>query len=147
MAEPKGKAGRPTMLRDPERQAILDAIKIGCPYSDATESVGVSYETFKGWMRQARKDKAARKHSIFTQFALEVKQAGAEFVKNGLKRLEEQAAKTWQTQCWLLERRRPEEFAENRQEIRRLAKQLADMEAMITKLATVNKETSKPEGG
>ena len=139
--------GRPSQLKDPARAGILTAIQNGAPFCDAARAVGISYDTFRSWRAQGRKDRAAGKLSAFSSFLADVEKAHAAFVTEGVEQIKAHAAKSWQARAWLLERRRPKEFADNRYELRRLGNELAEVRKLLMALtpsAAPNPAPSSP---
>ena len=123
--------GRPSQLKDPARQAILDAIQNGAPYTEACAAVGISTATMRGWKRQGELDTRAGKSSAFAAFFADVQKARGLFVAEGVAAIKEASRQSWQARAWLLERRRPELFADNRAELRRMEKQVAELMKLL----------------
>ncbi len=149
MAQEKGKPGRPSMLKDPARAAILEAIEMGCPFVVAAEAAGVSYETFNGWRKQGRKDVDAKQPSVFAEFYREVKKAEARFVRENMRGLRAAAEdpRYWTARAWQLERRRPEEFADNRKELAALRRQVEDLIKALGGQRPPDAPPAAPAGG
>jgi transposase-like protein len=134
-----GKNGRPTLLLEPTCQtAILDAIRAGASLRDAAEAAGIGYSTLKSWRAQGRKDLKAGNDTEFSAFLAATKKAAAEFVTINVKAIQEHGNRSWQARAWLLERRRPELFSDQRQEVRRLSRQV---EQLLVELAAVKSQT------
>lgn len=134
MAAEKPKAGRPSLLKDPLRGRILAAIRRGCPYWMAAEANGVSRATMRAWMKTGKEDQAAKRESAFASFLAEVHEADAAGCDRRLEVIEAASLHDWKAAHTINAIRHPEEFASDRQELRRAQKQLAEMAALMTQL-------------
>jgi transposase-like protein len=141
----RAKTGRPTLLLDRVRRtAVLDAIRAGASFTDACLAAGVGYTTFKSWRRQARLDAAAGKATAFTAFRADVKKAAAQFVTANTQAIQEHGQKSWQARAWLLERRRPDLFGDQRAEVRRLTRLVEDLLRQIAALRAADPSAGSP---
>jgi hypothetical protein len=137
MSRPTGNPrGRPSLLRDPARSAILTAIRLGHPYCHAARVAGVSYETVRSWMRHGEIDSRAGTRSEFASFSADIKRARAKFVDDNLKLIKKGAKTHWQAAAWLLERRESESFALNSDKIRELLRKNAETDAKLERILT-----------
>jgi transposase len=136
------RTGRPTHLLDPDRrEAVFSAIRAGATLRDASEAAGVGYSTLKGWRAQGRKDVKAGSDTEYSAFLAHTKKAAAEFITTNVKAITEHGKKSWQALAWLLERRRPDLFGDQRGEVRRLSKLV---EELLAQLAQVRAEAVAP---
>ena len=65
------------------------------------------------------------------EFCAAVKKAESEFVTTHVDIVAKAAEKTWQAACWLLERRKPDEFGSDRREIAQLKREILDLRREI----------------
>ena len=120
-------AGRPSQLKDPHRSALLESIRKGAPPLKACESAGVKRSTYYGWQEKGRADQEAGKLTAFAEFLDDLRKAEADFIATTTAKIYDAGPKTWQAFAWLLERRFPELFGDNRHEIRAIRKELAEV--------------------
>lgn len=132
------------MLKDPERSAILESIRLGASHEHAARAVGIAKRTLQKWMALGRKDIKSGKASIFSQFVKDVDQSRSQFITDTVAIIAEHGKKTWQARAWLGERRQPEEFGDHRNEIKRMAKQIEELSALLAKMAD-NQSARQPE--
>jgi hypothetical protein len=125
------------MLTAVAKKTILTAIRSGSTYCDAAEAAGVCYETFRAWRQHGELDVREGKKSVFASFFVAFKKARAEFVTIGVKRIERASIKTWQAYAWLLERRRPKDFALTNDKIRELMRRNAELDAKLEKVLSL----------
>jgi hypothetical protein len=120
-----------TKLTKPVTDIVLGAVAAGLPLKFAALKAGIAERTLYRWLRAGR---AATKGAE-RQFCHDLKRAQAESVEVRIARLGEAAAKgAWQADCWWLERMFPDEFSANRNEVRELLRQNADLAARIQAL-------------
>lgn len=92
-------AGRPSKYTPEYTDKILEAIRLGSPFTHACRYANVSFETFNEWRKQ------------YPEFSDAVKVAEGESVRNCLDVIDKAAAKgNWAAAAWRLERRYPHEF-------------------------------------
>lgn len=133
------------MLKDPERQAILDCIRLGAPLVDAAMAAGICYSTLRKWRQYGRADRKAGKQSAFRAFLDDCDRYKAMFVSDTVKLISDAGDRNWRARAWLAERRSPEKFGDNMHEIRAMQKQLAEVSALLAKLTSDRQtEDSKP---
>jgi len=129
-----GNVGRPCSLTVEMSAAICEVIASGCPFNYACDAVGITYKTFKSWRRQGNSDLRAKKLSAYSAFCTALKKANGQFVAEGVKRIKEASQRHWTAYAWLLERRHPEDFATDRQELRRAVKKLSELEKALAEI-------------
>ena len=100
--------GRPTKLDETTAQAILDALKVGCPIRVACQAAGVGPTTFKSWV--ARGKSLDEADAPFRAFRSDVQKARAAGEAAALKVIHAAMPTTWQAAAWFLERSRPERW-------------------------------------
>jgi transposase len=90
-----------------DSEKIGDNIALGLTYSLASESAGISYQTFNSWMNKGKTEKSGKYH----QFYQRVTKRNADAAKALLEHLNEAAdAGNCQVCMWILERRFQHEF-------------------------------------
>jgi hypothetical protein len=111
-APARRKPGRKSKWTPEAREAILTALRIGCPRGTACESAGISRTVFAEWMTKGEAATAGE----FRQFFEDVRTAEADATKTYaalvLKAANAGDAKSAQ---WWLARRHPKEFGERTQ--------------------------------
>lgn len=91
------------------REIILEAIEAGNYYNVACSVAGVSYKTFREWIKRGRSADPA--DAEYRAFRSAVKRAEAEGERKHLKCITDEAAQTWQAAAWFLERKYPKRWA------------------------------------
>ena len=136
--------GRPSLLKDPVRSAILAAVRTGCPYKFAAEAAGISARTLHEWLRHGKEDISLKKHtSTFAVLLRDIKGAEAQGIAYRLRIIQRASKKQWQAAAWTLERVHPAHFGDARKEIREMKKALAEV---ITLLAEMKPPSTHPPG-
>lgn len=102
----KHAGGRPSLFTPQNCAAIILYIQDGLPYQSACEASGVSYRTFREWMK--RGEEAEDESDEYSQFSHAVLCAKAERTSKRIKHIE--SSEDWRAQAWLLERTNPDEF-------------------------------------
>lgn len=92
-------AGRKTKLTPELLKQILDVIAVGGTDKDAYTVAGISHETFYDWMKQA-------------EFSAKVTGARAKGKVLRIGRIKKHGETDWRADAWYLERRWPEEYAQ-----------------------------------
>jgi len=106
-------AGRKTKLT-PETQArIVDAIKVGSTYEIAAAYGGIAYNTLNEWLKAGE----AATVGIFRDFYEAVKKAEGEAAVQWLTVIEKASTEQWQAAAWKLERRYPQQYGKQVQEV------------------------------
>jgi hypothetical protein len=104
----KLKRGSPTKLNERTAKRICAAVRRGNTRFDAALCAGIHVDTFLLWMRRGRQEGSG----FYYQFYQSVKKAEAQFVDDNIKVIQKAKGKSWQAGAWLLERRRPDDFAQ-----------------------------------
>lgn len=92
---------RPTKFTPEVTETILNALKIGATYKDASEAAGVDYMTFRTWMERGEAGKKP-----FNEFFEAVRKAEAQARLNYLTTIAQAAAKgDWKAAEAYLKRR------------------------------------------
>lgn len=100
------KSGRKTKYTPETIAKIVQAIRTGATYQLACQYAGIHHDTFYEWMKTK------------TEFSEAVKEAEGAGAVELLARIKKEAAEgTWQAAAWILERRHPEMYGRQRQEI------------------------------
>lgn len=123
--------GRIPKLDKTAHDVIVKAVSDGVPRRFAASLAGVTERTLARWLARGRKDASG----IFWQFCQDIKGAEAAFIQRNVKEIEAAGLDSWQARAWLLERKFPEEFSLQRQEIAALKKDLA---ALLKRLGEQN---------
>ncbi|MBI1296676.1 hypothetical protein GC175_17105 [bacterium] len=120
---------RPGLLTDQRQALICKALKEGASYRLAASVGGISYECLNKWRKAGiaeleRREKedvdddpTARARQMYVDFYLATEQAEAERAMLALKRIKRAGAKNWTAEAWYLERRYPQEFGRQIQEV------------------------------
>jgi transposase-like protein len=126
--------GRPSQLRDPAREAIIKAVRIGCPYKHAARAARISTQTLYSWIRQARADRREKKHTLFALFLDDIEEAESKLIIDALSHLRRKWKRSERSITWLLERKESEEFGDKAAEIRELTRLVAQQDKQIEEL-------------
>lgn len=116
--------GRPSKLTVETKEKLLKAIRSGSYYEPACDYAGISYNTFRDWMRRGEgiSDRASSKE--YVDFVKEVKAAVAEGEITCIAVLRASSKTDPNSAKWLLERRHPDRWA-NAQRVKvELAKEI-----------------------
>lgn len=105
-----GSRGRPTKLNALVAKRICAAVRRGNTRKDAAECAGVDVRTFQEWLARGRTGKP--EDESFRILFRAVKRAESQFVDDNIKVIQRAKKKSWQASAWLLERRRPNDFAQ-----------------------------------
>jgi hypothetical protein len=133
-AKPTGKpTGRPSQLTDPVRATILEAVRMGAPARHACVAAGISYSTYRDWTRHGKEDEATGKASAFAVFLADLAGARAEGLRERLKAIKKAIDKG---DGWLalkfVQATHPDDFGDQRAELKAARKELADALKLIT---------------
>ena len=103
----------PFFMEDPTvRKAFLDCVKIGMPMCDCLAYSGIAEGSYYDAMKKGEDAIANGRNDDFAKFLKDVKKAQGEFARNNLAIIQRAAVnKDWHAAAWLLERRRPKDFA------------------------------------
>lgn len=106
--------GRPTKLTPETQKRIVDGIRMGATYELASQYGGVAYNTFNEWMKAGEGAQSGR----YRDFYEAVKKAEGEAAIGWLAKIEKAASDgEWQAAAWKLERRYPQNYGRQVQEI------------------------------
>ncbi len=98
---------RPSKLSPAITKKIGDNIALGFTCSLASESVGITYQTFNSWMNKGKTEKYGK----YYQFYKHITKRNADAAKALLERLNDAAKdENCQVCMWMLERRFSDEF-------------------------------------
>jgi hypothetical protein len=92
-------AGRKTKLTPKLVKQILELVALGGTDKDAYTVAGISHDTFYEWMKQS-------------EFSEQVTSARAKGKLLRIGRIKKHGEKDWRADAWYLERRWPEEYAQ-----------------------------------
>lgn len=107
--------GRQTKLTETVKQTIIDNIEQGLNYESACLSANVSYSTFREWMRRGTDTDGNRQsNELYAEFAEDVNRAVARSEMNLLEGIRRAAETDWKAAAWILERRFPQHWSNNR---------------------------------
>jgi hypothetical protein len=104
---------RPTKLT-PETQArIIQALEAGNYFETACGYAGITSRTGYGWLEKGREETSG----IYFQFFQAVEKATSQAELKNVAIIQRAAMDTWQAAAWWLERRAPDRWGRQRQEI------------------------------
>lgn len=128
--------GRPTKLTPQIQRVILNAVRAAVPMNKAAALAGVDVSTIFGWKKLGKKQKSG----IYFEFFTALKKAESEFIRKALNQIQTIARteKQWTALAWILERRFPEEFGNQRHVI-------ADLEKKVKALEEITGGSSQPQ--
>jgi hypothetical protein len=91
----------------PEAMTALDAIRAGNYVTVACISAGISYDTYRRWMKIGKlaQDGSSPEHEAHARFYLATRKAMADAEVKLVERIEQAGVIEWQADAWLLERR------------------------------------------
>jgi hypothetical protein len=104
-----GKKPRLLRLTPKLRGQVLEMIGAGIPLKTAAVANGVPARTFFDWLAKGRAEDAAEPYA---SFAREVDEAMERWAARAVRRIDTHGEKDWRAEAWLLERKRPEEWAD-----------------------------------
>lgn len=99
--------GRPTKFTPDVRTRIISAIRNGNTYEASANYGGVSYDSFRGWLKRGEDDADGEFFEFFN--AIKKAEAEAEIESVALIRRSAQDGQ-WQAAAWFLERRKPSDW-------------------------------------
>ena len=124
-------AGRPTKLTPAVQDRILQAVNVGATYELAAQYGGVAYSTFNNWMARGRAEIERREsprvaegskqwdtEQLYVEFVEALKGAEGNAAIKWLALIDKAAVDTWQAAAWKLERRYPEDYGRQVQDLR-----------------------------
>lgn len=130
-------AGRPTDLTPELIEEYCKLLPVVQYIETASDILGVDRSTWQKWARRGARElkrlaktkggKVKPKEAIYVEFVRAHKKAIAEGQQSDLQAIRDAAAKgNWQAAAWRLERRCPELWGANRDELRKIGKAVAD---------------------
>jgi hypothetical protein len=126
--------GRPTVLTPDVQRRICDAIAAGNTRHDAAEYAGVGASTVRTWLAKGRRQHRGK----FRAFLTAVKKAEADAVVRNVAIIQKAGTTKWQAAAWWLERKRGEDWSQNKDEIHQLAKEVQELKKRVS-----NRRTSR----
>lgn len=126
--------GRPTVLTEGVKGVLLAAIAKGMAFDHSAELAGISSRTFCHWRRLGRMDEEAGNDTEYSALLRSIKGARARFVEEALERISLAGRAQWQAAAWTLERLFPEHFASDRLELRRIVKEMVELQKKLAEL-------------
>lgn len=115
--------GRPLQIDQPAAAAVIEATGKGMPRVHAAAVANITPATVWNWMSKGRKQQSGPYRLFFEA----MKKAEADFIQRNLEAIEAAGKDSWQAMAWLLERRHPEQFGPQRQEVAWLRKQVTEL--------------------
>jgi transposase len=109
---PPRMGGRPVKLTPAIQKNLVESIGVGAAYEDACNYTGISYQTFRNWMKAGeeaflRGDPTGQ----FFEFFEAIKKAEGRNVLRCMVKIERAASEgDWRAAAWKLERRYPERY-------------------------------------
>jgi hypothetical protein len=135
----EGTMGRTSKCTPERQERLCHAIELGATYVHACNFAGISYETFRRWMRESQ------------AFHDAIKEAEGKATVGWLARIEKAASEgNWTAAAWKLERRYPNDYGrrdsrEGLQEAREGEEQVkVDAEAVMSKLRALTGSQDGP---
>ena len=124
------KTGRPTKLTEETQTKIVQGIKLGATYELAAQYGGISYNTFNEWMKRGDAEIKRRSgpnvkenttkwdtEEPFVEFYEAIKETEGEAAILWLAKIEKAATDNWQAAAWKLERRYPNNYGRQVQDV------------------------------
>lgn len=124
MAAPQSKLTPDTTTR------ITQAIRVGATYALAAQYGGVSYQTFRTWVKRGEAEIERRENprvkpgseqwdseQAFVDFVQALRDAEGAAAVKWLALIDKAAEETWQAAAWKLERRYPRDYGRTVQEV------------------------------
>lgn len=114
----KDKGGAPSKLTNDSKLKVLAGIQRGATYELASAYAGISYSTFRNWMRKGEEQDEQENGDEFLDFYRAVKNAEGVAAMLWLDKIDKAAdGGYWQAAAWKLERRYPQQYGKTVQEI------------------------------
>jgi len=112
------KVGRPRTISAEITEKVAEALRVGHYITTAAALAGVRSATIHDWVRRGVREAERREQGkepdgneeAYVEFSYTIEKALAEFTDERLKRIG--GNKSWQSDAWALERRRPDEFGQ-----------------------------------
>jgi transposase len=135
-------AGNLKLLMPGIREKILDALSKGASYGLAANCAGCCREQLRFWRKRGKDQFNAGldrgEGDLYLDFYLDVIEAQGKAAVKWLEKIDNAAEQgAWQAAAWKLERRYPEEYGRDKQEIegevKKNTEELKNMRELITK--------------
>ena len=120
-------SGRPTSLTPEVQRRVCDAIAAGNTRHDAAEYAGVGASTLRAWLARGRRQRRGK----FQALLAAVKKAEADAVVRNVAIIQKAANKSWQVAAWWLERKRGEDWSQNKDVIHQLVKEVQELKRLV----------------
>lgn len=102
----KKSCGAPCKLNDEVTKKLINALNLGATYTLACNYAGISFDTFRKWMRHGLEEETGKYRTFYDI----VKKAQGDAAVMWLAKIEKAASKSWQAAAWKLERRYPKDY-------------------------------------
>ncbi|CAN5420774.1 hypothetical protein BH11PLA2_BH11PLA2_32730 [soil metagenome] len=137
--------GRPDKLDLDRQKVLLTAVRAGLPLKHAAKLAGIGRSTLFKWLAKGRSESRGPRRDLVDA----LKKAETELMREALDSIRKIAktAKQWTAWAWLLERRWPDDFGQQRHEISELKKQLKEVEAVIRGPGSTPPSSNPPSPG
>jgi transposase len=119
--------GRPTALTPEVQRRVCEAIAAGNTRHDAAEYAGVGASTVRAWLAKGQRQSRGR----FRAFLAAIKKAEADAVVRNVAIIHKAATKSWQAAAWWLERKRGEDWSQNKDVIHQLVKEVQELKKLV----------------
>lgn len=106
----KNPGGRPSVFDDAAPK-VIQFIRNGNTYECASACARITYHTFNDWMKLGEKDINEGKHTKFSKFFHDIKQAEMDCENEIVQAWKNQIPQNWQAGKEFLARRNPEKWA------------------------------------
>lgn len=117
---------RPTTLTPETAALICDALRGGNTRKASAAYAGVEEACFREWVRKG--NKGVEPYAAFTDA---LRKAEADAVVRNVAIVQKAASTSWQASAWWLERKFPADWSRDQTIIRRLEKQVAELEKAL----------------
>ena len=110
------KQGRPCKLTPALQGKIVELLELGIPPQKVCDRVNIAYSTYREWVKRGNgenpKNRSGNKQ--FADFSAQVNRATAIAEMNLLQSINNATVNDWRAAAWILERRFPENWSNNR---------------------------------
>ena len=111
-----GSKGRPCKLTPALQEKIVELLELGIPPQKVCDRVNIAYSTYREWVQRGNgedpKDRPGNEQ--FADFSAQVNKAIAVGEINLLQSINNATKNDWRAAAWVLERRFPEHWSNNR---------------------------------
>ena len=108
--------GRPCKLTPALQEKIVELLELGIPPQKVCDRVNIAYSTYREWVQRGNGEnpKDRPNNEQFADFSAEVNEAIAIGEINLLQSINNSSKNDWRAAAWILERRFPDRWSNNR---------------------------------